>query len=209
MRYQEILNERVVNLHTPDEKMRYAKPVWDMLSHSYQKMGGFKSANSPEELANEPGYWKLVRRGDRITALAIYKQVPKTRNFKLIASAAETELDPTTGQYRTTTQGLRDYGMVKSSDIAMKRSWAEVSGPAERIMIKSGAKPISNRYAEFLTGKNILALDPDGFHYTRLIQGEPKQKMIIGFIDLSPQGRADLAASGLDIQDLPPNIQTT
>jgi hypothetical protein len=206
MRYHEFLIERVVNLHSTDEKMAYADQVWDMLQRSYKKIGGFKSAGSPEELANDSGYWKLVRRGDKITALGVYKKSPKTKNFKLIASATETELNPETGEYKATPQGLKDYNMVKTADIKTKRSWAEVSGPAEKVMIRSGAIPISSKYAEFLTGKKILDYNPDGNHYTRLIQGEPHEKIIMGFVNLSPEGKKELIQRGFDINELPPNI---
>lgn len=207
MRYREFLIERVVNLHSTDEKMAYADEVWDMLQRSYKKIGGFKSAGSPEELANDAGYWKLVRRGDKITAVGVYKKSPKTKNFKMIASATETELNPDTGEYKATAQGLRDYNMVKSSDIKTQRSWAEVSGPAEKIMMRSGATPIDNKYAEFLTGKKIVDLNPDGYHYTRLIQGEPHEKVIVGFINLSPEGAEELSRRGINLQELPSNIK--
>ena len=83
MRYTEFLSEKILNLHTVDEKMRYAEPVWDMLLRSYQKIGGIKSAVSVEDLANEPGYWKILRRGDRITAVVVYKKIAKTHNFNI------------------------------------------------------------------------------------------------------------------------------
>lgn len=207
MRYRDLLLERVLNLHTTDQKAQYAKPVWDMLLRSYKKLGGFKTATTPEQLINEPGYWKLIRRGDRITAVGIYKKVPNTNNFKVVASAAETELDPNTGEYKSTPQGLKDYTMIKDEDIRMKRSWAEVSGPAERLMIKFGAKYISNKYAELLTGKKILDYSDDGYHYTRLIQGEPVQKAIVGFANLSPSGMEELTKLGFSVSELPDNIQ--
>lgn len=206
MRYKEFLIERIVNLHTVDEKMSYADKVWDMLQRSYRKIGGFKSASSPEELANEPGYWKLVRRGDKITAFGIYKKSPITNNYKIIASATETELDPTTGEYKATQQGLKDYNKVKSEDIKTKRSWAEVSGPAEKIMLRAGAKPISNKFAELLTGKKIIDYNSDGYHYTRLIQGKPHEKVIVGAINLSPIGLELIKNHGINLQELPVNI---
>lgn len=206
MRYNEILTERVLNLHTKDAKREYGEQVWDMLLRSYKKLGGFKTAASLEELLDEPGYWKLVRRGDRITALAIYRQVPKTLNFKSIASATETVLNPVTGEYKATRQGLKDYNMIKDADIKLKRSWAEVSGPAERTMMKSGAVPIPNKYAEALTGKKILEFNDDGYHYTRLIQGEPHEKLLVGFVQLSDIGKEELIKHGLSINELPDNI---
>lgn len=208
MRYREFLVERVINLHTFDEKLPYADQVWDMLQRSYKKIGGFKSADSPRDLANDPGYWKLVRRNGKITALGIYKKSPATKNFKTIASATETELNPETGEYKATERGLKDYNKIKIEDIRAKRSWAEVSGPAEKLMIRSGATPIDNKYAELLTGKKILDLDSDGFHYTRLIQGEPHRKIIVGFVNLSKEGTNELLRLGFNLKELPSNIAT-
>ena len=207
MRYKEFLIERVLNLHTPEEKMPYAKQVWDMLQRSYQKIGGFKSAANLEELVNEPGYWKVVRRGDKITAVNIYKKSPKTKTYKVIASATETDFDTAKERYKATSQGLSDYEMMKKADVKMQRSWAEVSGPAEILMKRSGAKPIPNKYAEFLTGKKIVDLNSDGYHYTRLIHGEPHEKIMYGFVKLSDTGRKELMSKGLDLKDLPPNLE--
>lgn len=207
MRYREFLIERVLNLHTPEEKMSYAKQVWDMLQRSYQKIGGFKSAANLEELINTPGYWKIIRRGDKITAVNIYKKSSKTKTPKVIASATETYFDPDKQRYKATPQGLSDYEMIKRDDIKMKRSWAEVSGPAETVMKKSGASPIQNQYAEFLTGKKIIDKSEDGYHYTRLIHGEPHEKIIYGFVNLSDEGREELMTKGIDVNELPANIK--
>jgi hypothetical protein len=69
-----------------------------------------------------------------------------------------------------------------------------------------GAKPVPNKFAEFLTSKKVLELNSDGFHYTRLIQGEPHEKLIVGFINLSPEGEAQLRSMGLDPKEIPGNI---
>jgi hypothetical protein len=203
MRASEFLTERVLNLHTPDQKAQYADEVWDMLQKSYAKMGGFKSASSKEELIDIPGYWKVVKRGPELTAVNLYRQTPKTKNFKVYASAAQTTKDLATDKYKATPQGLQDYLMVKKADEKMKRSWAEVSGPAEKLAQSINTKPIPNKFAEYLTGKEILSLNPDGYHYTRLIQGELHEKIIYGFIDLTPEQEKALENKGLDIQDLP------
>ena len=147
MRAKDFLVERILNLWNPEEKAKYAPQVWDMLQKSYKKLpGGFKSAETPDELINEPGYWKLVMRDEKLSAVSIYKKTPRTSNFKIIASATETDLDPETGKYRATKQGRKDYDMLKNADIMLKRAWAEVSGPAEHIMQKSGAKPIPAKF---------------------------------------------------------------
>lgn len=208
MRFKEFLIERVLNLHSPEDKMPYAQQVWDMLQRSYKNIGGFKSAGSIEELVNDPGYWKIVRRPNgRITAVNIYKKSPKTKTFKVIASATETDFDTNKQRYRATSQGLSDYDMVKKGDVKMKRAWAEVSGPVEFLMQRTGAEPVPNEYAELLTGKKIIELSDDGYHYTRLINGEPHEKIIYGHIKLSDEGVQDLLDKGIELKNLPPNIE--
>jgi murein tripeptide amidase MpaA len=93
--------------------------------------------------------------------------------------------------------------MVKKADEKMKRGWAEVSGPAEKLAQSTNTKPIPNKFASYLTDKEILNLNPDGYHYTRLIMGEPHEKIIYGFIGLTPEQEKELKNKGLDIQDLP------
>lgn len=203
MRAQEFLIERILNLHTAEQKTKYADQVWDLLQKSYLKLGGFKSAANKEELITVPGYWKLVKRGDRITAANLYKKIPQTQTFKVYASGTETYLDPDEQKYHATEQGKRDYTSIKKADVTQKRSWAEVSGPAEAFAKRSEGKPIPNKYAGYLTGKEILDLNSDGYHYTRLIQGKPHEKIIYGFATMTSKQEKALKNSGLEINDLP------
>ena len=203
MRAKELLLERIINLHTADQKSKYVDDVWDLLQKSYKKLGGFKSATSPQELIEIPGYWKIVKRGDTITAVNLYRKVPHTNTFKVYASGSDTKYDSEKDSYTASDQGRKDYMMVKSDDVKMNRSWAEVSGPAEKNAKRLGAKPIPNKFAAYLTDKEILELNPDGYHYTRLIQGEPHEKIIYGFIGLTDEQKKSLENSGLDIHELP------
>ena len=206
MQAKEFLIERVVNLWTPEQRAKYADQIWHMLQKSYASKGGFLSAESAEELVNTPGYWKIVRRGSDITAANLYRYSTMTDNFKGYASAAETEFDTTKGEYRTTPRGIKDYNQLKREDIRFKRSWAEVSGGPEIMLKRAGAFPISNKFAAMLTGKEILDLNPDGFHYTRLIQGKPHEKVIYGWVKLSEKGLQALKQLGLTKHDLSSNI---
>jgi hypothetical protein len=203
MRAKELLTERILNLHTPEERAKYADQVWDLLQKAYQKAGGFKSAVNKEELINNPGYWKVVKRGDNITAVNLYRKIPQTNTFKIYASGSQAELDPDKQEYRATEQGKRDYINIKKADVTQKRSWAEVSGSPEAFAKRLGAKPIPNKFAAYLTGKEILELNPDGYHYTRLIQGEPYEKAMYGFVGLTPDQEKALKINNLDIHDLP------
>lgn len=197
MRSREFLIERIINLHTDDQKKKYVDQVWDILQQSYAKIGGFKSASSPQELIEIPGYWKIVKRDGDITAVNLYREVPHTSTFKVYASGAVTDGNTATDQ------GRSDYMMMKKDDVKQERSWAEVSGSAEKIAKRLNSTPIPNKFAAYLTGKEILKLNPDGYHYTRLIMGEPHEKIIYGFIGLTDEQKNMLEINNLDINELP------
>ena len=203
MRAKEFLIERILNLHTTEQKAKYVDRVWDLLQNAYQKAGGFKSAVNKEELINNPGYWKVVKRGDKITAANLYRKIPQTTTFKIYASGAEAELDPETQEYSATEQGKRDYINIKKADVTQKRSWADVSAAPDKFAKRLGAARIPNTFAAYLTGKEILELNPDGYHYTRLIQGMPYEKTMYGFIGLTSDQEKALENNGLNLRDLP------
>lgn len=188
----EVLLEHVITLKTPEEKSHYADVVWDILQKSYQDIGGFKSASSKEELVSTPGMWKLVRRDGEITAATVYKD---SFGRKILGSG--TNLTP---------QGKKDFRLIKAEDVKMKRAWAEVSGAPERIFQMLGAKPIPNKFASFLTGKEVLSFNNDGYRYTRLIAGNPMEKIIYGFVNLTDADVEALEAAGLSIHDISSNI---
>jgi hypothetical protein len=194
MNIKELLIERVVNAFDDLKKQQYADQVWDIMQRSYKNVpGGFGTASSIEELIAKSGMWKMIVRDGVVTAANVYKD---TAGRKSVASG-------TNG----TPQGKQDWALIKSEDIKLGRAWGEVSGAAESIMKKMGAKPLSNKFAAALTGKEILELNPDGFHYTRLIQGEPHEKIIYGTINLTPELSKTLAAQGIELHTLPDNFQ--
>ena len=192
MRLHEFLAERILNLFTVADKQKYIDQVWDLLQTSYVNVGGFKSSPNKENLINTTGLWKLVRRGDEgITAVNIYKD---QHGRKSVASG-------TNG----TIQGKKDYILLKDADMRYHRAWVEASGPVERILEKR-CEAIPNKYAAFLTGKEIISIDPDGYHYTRMIMGEPHVKKLFGFVELSPNSVKKLADFGIIVHELPKNF---
>lgn len=188
-----ILLERVVNLFSPEEKRKWADKVWQLLQQSYASQGGFKSAANVDELIADSHLWKLVVRGGKLTAVSISKD---KFGRKTIAIATD-----------GTDQGKSDFRMVATDDIRLGRAWAELSGKAETAFVRLGAKPISNKLAAKLTGKKILSLDPDGIHYTRLIQGSPQVKAIYGVAQVDADTQKLLDAEGLVLQQLPANVK--
>ena len=79
-----------------------------------------------------------------------------------------------------TRQGKRDAVGIMKADILHDRAWAEVSGRAETLRLELGATMLPNQYADILVNKSIIDYNDDGYHYTRLINGEPMEKVIMG-----------------------------
>jgi hypothetical protein len=192
MRYSELF-EHYVNAFDVNSKEKYADQVWAIMVRSYEKLGGFHTAANIQELIQKTGLWKLCVRDDHVFAAMLYKD---QNGRKSIASGTD-----------GSSRGKRDYMLMKDEDVERQRAWAEVSGPAENVMKKSGAQPVPNTLANVLTGKEILELDPDGYHYDRLISGHRHTKIIYGFVNLDKDTAAKLVASGVDLHTLPSNIK--
>jgi hypothetical protein len=171
MRFSEILTETYINAIDPDDKKKYARQVWDILQSSYSGLpGGFATAATVDELIEKSWLWKMAKKNGKIVAVQIYKD---QYGRKGIAGGTD-----------GSRVGKAEFNKIAVDDIKLNRSWAEVSGAPEYIMKKLGAPAIPNTLAAKLTGKEILNLNPDGYHYTRLINGEPHEKVMYGTINL-------------------------
>jgi hypothetical protein len=170
--FKNYINETYINIFNENDKLKYSKEVWDILQTSYAKIGGFKSASSPENLIQKTWLWKLVRKNNKIVTAVVYKNELGGR--KLIGGGTDGSI---IGKY--------EIFKILQDDIKLvdRKMWSEVSGPLEKRCLIYGGILISNEYASELTGKEILNLNPDGYHYTRLISGEPHEKIIIGNIN--------------------------
>lgn len=196
MKITELLLERVRNAFTDAEKQKYGPQVWEILQKSYASLpGGFGTASSLEELIQTSGLWKIVIRDGKVSSVNIYRD---QHGRKSIASGTD-----------GTTQGKKDFLMIKHADVNLKRAWAEVSGAPEKILTRMGATPIPNKYAALLTGKEILELNDDGFHYTRLIAGEPHEKIMLGFVKVDQELLYKIDKAGIKLQSLPDNFKTS
>ncbi|NDC22757.1 MAG: hypothetical protein EBZ49_01320 [Proteobacteria bacterium] len=171
---EHILVERFVNAISDQDKLKYVDQVWDMMQKAYAPIGGFKSVNSKEELIKDTSIWKMVRKDGKIIAAKLYAD---KRGRKSIAGAAEVGEDG-----KATEEGKKALLSIMIEDIKLNRSWAEVSGKVEHLMLKHGSVPIPNKYAAEILGKEILELNPDGYHYTRMIAGKPYEKVIVGTV---------------------------
>ena len=166
--YNELLLERYVNITDSADKRKYGQLVWDMLQTSYEDIGGYKGASSIEELIETSSLWKLVRRNGKIVAISLYKDFKGRKGIGAGSDGSE--------------EGKKALYDLWAEDLKLNRAWTEVSGKTEHIKLKQGFKPIPNKYAAEILNKEILNLNPDGIHYTRLISGVPYEKVIVGKI---------------------------
>lgn len=161
------LDERYINLFKDDLK-QYIDIIWDMLQKAYKDLdGGFATASTPEELINKTWLTKCVRRDGKIVACRLYSD---KFGRKSIAGATD-----------GTAVGKAAFYKLIEEDITQSRAWGEVSDKMEHVMIKRGGVPVPNIYAHQLTKKEILQYNPDGYHYTRMIAGQPHEKIIFAY----------------------------
>lgn len=166
-KFDEFLDEHVVNVWTPQDRAKHLPLVWNMMQKSYEKAGGFHSADSPEDLMQKSKLWKLHRKGGEVTAAVIYKDL---HGRKVIA-----------GGTNGSEEGKMGLMHINDEDIKKHRAWGEFSGAMEHIMKKHGAKYISHAHAEMLTGKPVLKKHDDGIHYDRDIGGNIHTKALMGY----------------------------
>ena len=164
-----MLNERFVNVFTPEDKRAYMDQVWELLELTYAEIGGLMGAGK-DNLINTPGIWKLVRKDNKIVAGILYRDMAG-RKIRLVL-------------HNNSEQGKDWVKKIIKDDIALGRSWGEVSGALETVMMKLGARPVSNIKAEEILGQPVKELSQDGYHYTRDVGGGvEKEQVILGNLE--------------------------
>lgn len=175
---ENILMERAINLIEPEDKQLYIDAIANMLHQAYAPIGGFKDIKDIEgvkveltRIAQSPGIWKLMKRDGEIVTSALYKFTPAGRKALAVATDG-------------TTTGKKGLMMIKADDVKMKRSYAEVSGAMEHIMVnKMGSKKLTAEEAMIVLGGKDITPSADGYHYTRLINGVAHEKIMVGHVD--------------------------
>lgn len=111
------LNEHFVTLMDKKEMLKYGNQVYNILQRTYAPIGGLLGCNSVDELISDTDFWKLVRRGDKITACMIYSS--KRGGRKIVFGGQDGTL-----------QGKQDFYSICKEDIKItgRNAWAEVSG---------------------------------------------------------------------------------
>lgn len=168
------LQERFITVKNEDEelKKKYFNQVIDLLKKSYAKIGGLVSLDSDEEILRPEYLWKLVKRGDTITAAILYRGNLQDRKMTLVGTIG-------------TPEAKRDLYMILSEDIKQldRNAWGEVSGALEHIYIdKLGGTPRDNAIADKVLaklGKTVTKHIGDT-KYTRRIGNTEYEKTLVG-----------------------------
>ena len=161
-----LLLERFLNLFKKEQIQPYIQDIWDIIQRTYEPIGGFKTASTPEELLDKIGFAKLVRKDNNIIATLLYSD---KYGRKAVAGGSD-----------GTPEGVKAVKQIFMEDVKFDRSWGEFSGKTEQLLLKYGGVPIPNDFAEEILGKEIISKNKDGFHYTRMIGGKPFEKILIG-----------------------------
>lgn len=184
------LNEKFVTAWNEDIEMKkkYFDKVIKILKDSYKSIGGLVSLDGDEEILKKNYIWKLVVRGESVSACVLYKGLGDNRKIALAGTDG-------------TTQGKNDLNMILKEDIKLldRGVWGELSGALEHTYIdKLGGiafPAVVSKEIMKLLGKEIeiqtkpikdiikgreVELQPDNKHYIRNIGGEPHRKVLVG-----------------------------
>lgn len=170
-----IILEKYINIDPQDveQKKKYLKDVEKILSISYGNIGGPVNISSYEELLEPKYFWKLNKRDGKIVALCIYKVSNGGRKISLCGCDG-------------TPEGKERLYALLGEDVTQeaRKTWGEFSGAIEHIYKdKLGATIIPNYVAKEILnklGKDVISLNPDGVHYTRIINGNEVEKVMLG-----------------------------
>lgn len=175
MKYETLLSLGLLNtedIRTTQEKLFVATDVFNILSSSYKDVKGGLHFKDIDDLIVSTSVWKVIYFEGDIVGLIIYKS---KKGLKMVALGVSNLYGRTISKF---TKKIISY-IFK---LTFSNTWMEVSEGVEKFIIKNGGEKyfISNKLAEKLTGKEILHLDSDNYHYIRDINGVLKRKVIVG-----------------------------
>lgn len=127
IRFRTFLTERIDNLFIDDKDKReqFADQIWDILQHSYAKIGGIHGSGfkNKEDMIDNLPLWKVFRRGDEVKAVIMYKD---KQGRKSVSMGTDGSID-----------AKKMIQKMKSDEMQTKRSYGEVSDNALFFLIKT------------------------------------------------------------------------
>jgi hypothetical protein len=150
------------------DKVFIVDDVYRILQKAYATVEGGLNFKSKDDLISSTGLWRVVYCKSEIIGVIIYKA---KRGSKMVALAMHE-------QFKKSAKEVFSYIFRKT----FSKSWMEVSGAAEKYLMKLGAAQyrIANIHATEILGKEIIELCDDGYHYKRVINGIVKKKVMVG-----------------------------
>jgi len=164
---EHIYTETITNMY---DKLFIVDDVYTLLAKAYENVaGGFLFANK-DELIIKTDTWEVFYYEGNVIGVVLYKA---KKGLKMVALAID-----------SSSKHLQNYAKKMMScffKLTFSKTWMEVSEAAEKFIRKHGGEQflIPSIYAKELLGKDV-ELCNDGFHYTRVINGIVKTKVIIG-----------------------------
>jgi len=163
--------ESITSTH---ERAFIADDIFDILAEAYSDVKGGLLFSSVDDLILKTAMWKVIYFQSNIVGVVIYKA---KKGLKMVALAISSQVN----------KKLRNNIKIMLHEIfkmTFGKTWMEVSEGAEKFLMKIGGIKfmLPNTLANSLTGKEILSLDEDGYHYYREINGIVKRKIILGTV---------------------------
>jgi hypothetical protein len=175
MKYENLVSLEMLqseSISSTAERAFLADEVFLLLQKAYRQVIGGLHFSSADELVAKTSTWKLIYCDESIVGVVIYKA---KRGLKMVALAISSELSKPLQKHTKTM-------LAYLFKVTFNNTWMEVSEGAERFIVKHGGTKyfLSNKCAVELTGKEIVELCDDGYHYKRVINGVLKTKVILG-----------------------------
>lgn len=154
---------------------QWAEPVWDILTASYENVGGLKSYRNFSDFCKKKHLFIMAfDQNNKILACATYRRIEDSR--KMVAIGCEQSDEGKVALQMIIQDNIKNFDL---------HYWAEVSGAIEHYFKKHNGYPMPN-----ILASDILNIDPsriklsnrDKVHYSREIgcNGEIFEKMIFG-----------------------------
>lgn len=183
--FHQYLNEHFDNITSRQYKEKYRDQVWDILTKSYQYIGGIRGsgfANSQQMVDTIP-YWKLYRVYDDVKAVILYKDKNGRKMVALGSDQSE--------------QGKRVLKRMMIDEIVSRRSYGEISDAVLKFYQRHLTKQQIEKY--FVKAVDAIKRFPqdqqddikiiDEYTYERTIGNQRHRKMMYGPTNQSFKGR--------------------
>lgn len=156
----------------------YKEEIFDILTNAYTHINGCSIYKNVKHMTTNVYRYKLVFNNDnQLYAVATYRYFVEANSYKCILIGGNI-------QYNKSKVKEAVKSIIKS-DIANFKNlyWIEASGPIMHWHNKFGAIKIPNAYVPAILGYDNITLLPDGYSYTRKIQGVENEveKIMFGF----------------------------